>query len=120
MIRRAALALLFLCLGALAACSPDAEAGQPAPTSSVPVADKLAAAKAAATEACKGFVEDRLKAPATARWVDVEATLRGVDTYEVLGGVDSENGYGALVRSTFSCTTERAGDTWTEQSVNVF
>jgi hypothetical protein len=116
--RKLALVLLPLAIWLLSACS-SAEAGSPAP-SSVPVADKLAADETAATEACKGFVANQLKAPATAQWVDVEATLHGVDTYEVLGGVDSENGFGALVRSTFSCTTAKSGGQWTEQVVHVF
>jgi len=116
--------LFVIAMLSLTACA-GAEAGEPAPapTSSVSAADKLEADKAAATEACKGFVENQLKAPATAQFVGVEATLHGVDTYDVLGGVDSENGFGALIRSTFSCTTQLSpstGEDWIEVSVNVF
>lgn len=58
-----------------------------------------------AQDVCHQFVEKRLRAPATARFERFdEATITvsgGVHT--VRGHVDSENGYGALVRSNYTC-----------------
>lgn len=58
-----------------------------------------------ATEAestCKEWVRDRLKSPATARFSGVETT-GGRSTYDVSGAVDSENSFGALVRTAWTC-----------------
>src|SRR5690349_16527224 len=45
---------------------------------------------------CEGFVDKRLKAPATADY-DLSATKSG-GKWEVVGTVDSENSFGAKIR----------------------
>jgi hypothetical protein len=120
-----AAAVLTLIVLSLTACS-SAEAGEPVPATTSAEPDPLAemrAEKADAVAACEEFVKGYLKAPATATFADVEASAIGDGhTWEVLGGVDSENSYGALVRSTFSCTTERSSSTdeWTPVDVWVY
>lgn len=57
------------------------------------------------------FVPARLKAPATAKFTAVTVTHAG-GAYRVTGSVDSQNGFGALVRSSFSCTVHTSGDQW--------
>ena len=60
---------------------------------------------AAAYAACVTAVTDRLKAPATAEFAgidDVEVTKDG-GNYTISGAVDSENGFGALIRSSWMC-----------------
>lgn len=59
--------------------------------------------------ACKDAVESRLKAPSTAKFVDVQSSGSG-STFKVVGSVDAENGFGAMVRSNFSCDVTVNGD----------
>jgi hypothetical protein len=56
-----------------------------------------------ATRACHDYVEDRLKAPATADFSDEFAVKEEGNTYTAYGNVDSENGFGAKVRNAFTC-----------------
>lgn len=58
---------------------------------------------------CEGFVDQRIKAPATADY-NLTATRKG-DGWEVVGTVDSENGFGAKVRSEVRCEVHFEGDT---------
>jgi len=63
-----------------------------------------------ATRACKDFVKDRLKSPASAEF---DATAKGeAGVYVVTGTVDSENSFGAMMRNEFSCKVKLDGDTW--------
>lgn len=66
---------------------------------------------------CKEFVKDDLRAPATAVFRnyhqdDGEVAVRGFGDgpYTVVSTVDSQNGFGALVRSSFTCSVTRTGD----------
>lgn len=67
----------------------------------------------AATARCQQFVEDGLKAPATAKfgatpvaqWVDKETVAVLVTSY-----VDAQNGFGALIRNDYSCIIRREGE----------
>jgi len=70
---------------------------------------------------CQQFVEDRLKAPVTAEfggpYSQVTKSLGGgrfvVDTY-----VDSQNSFGAMIRTEFSCTVQNTGgDNWHLESL---
>lgn len=67
---------------------------------------------------CRTFVTDRLRAPKTAEFPssgDTGITIRpvGRDAFEVHAFVDSQNGFGALVRTRFTCTVEpAAGANW--------
>lgn len=68
--------------------------------------------QADAKRACQEeFIPSRLKAPATAQFTDVAVTS-SASTYTVTGSVDSQNGFGALIRSTFICTMHSADDRW--------
>ena len=74
-----------------------------------------------AIRACEGSVEKQLKAPATAKFSNVNARRVDDTTYSVSGDVDSENSFGALLRSSWSgtATTSNGGDTW-NCSANLF
>lgn len=61
---------------------------------------------------CEQFIEKRLKAPATAEYPKPETSKDGA-TYTVRGGVDSENGFGAKIRTAYTCIVRDNGDTWT-------
>lgn len=57
-----------------------------------------------ARSACRDAVKGKLKAPATAKFSGETTTGSGQSgTYSVAGSVDSENSFGALIRSSFSC-----------------
>lgn len=75
--------------------------------------------QADAQRACQEkFIPARLKAPATAQFVGVSVSeLSG--SYAVTGSVDSQNSFGALVRSSFTCTIHSDGDKWVLDSATV-
>lgn len=64
------------------------------------------------------FIPKRLKAPRTAEFADVSVTNDG-DAYTVSGSVDAQNGFGALIRSSFTCVVRESGDNWVLQSATV-
>lgn len=81
-----------------------------------------------AYEACKHFVNEQLKSPATASYpnfftntTDIHLTDKGSGAFEVLSQVDSENGFGAKLRSFFDCNVPTAdgGKNWTDQGTTV-
>jgi len=60
--------------------------------------------------ACEAWVLDQLVSPASAKfsseqWFDT-------DNPEVVGDVDSQNSFGALLRSSFSCSMVHGADGW--------
>lgn len=65
---------------------------------------------------CQQFVEDRLQAPATAEYPSGYSnytTALGGGRFRVDAYVDAENGFGALIRTDFSCTVNYQGnDNW--------
>ncbi len=68
-----------------------------------------------AYRACERAVESQLRAPATADFSGVfGSTITELedDTVEVIGYVDSENGFGANIRTDFSCTVRHVGEDW--------
>lgn len=83
------------------------EADAPASTSST--VDPLTQDEGA-YNVCTQFVSDRLRAPATAIFPpydedndDINVHEAPEETYTIEGVVDSENGFGALIRSTWTC-----------------
>lgn len=64
------------------------------------------------------FVKDKLKAPSTAEFPrrsdsDVTVTKLGSGKYSVIAWVDSENGFGAMIRTTYLATLHRVdADNW--------
>lgn len=82
---------------------------------------------AMAFEMCKGFVKNQLKAPSTATFRnfyqedgEVRVAGSGAGPYTVRSTVDSQNGFGAEIRSNFTCTVTATGDTWRASSVLVY
>jgi hypothetical protein len=59
--------------------------------------------------ACEGWVKERLKAPATAEFADSNVTSAS-GVYTVRGAVDSQNSFGALIRSRFTCVATHDGE----------
>ena len=58
---------------------------------------------------CENFVKDRLRSPASAEFPGSrEATIQPVSEgdYEVSAYVDSQNGFGAMIRTRFTCTVK--------------
>jgi hypothetical protein len=75
--------------------------------------------KADAGRACQEkFIPERLKAPASAKFSSVATTFDGT-SYHVEGLVDSQNSFGALVRSSFTCVMHSSGSQWVLDSANV-
>ncbi len=69
------------------------------------------------------FMEDRLKAPATAKYPRYDKSFvndLGEGRYTVDAYVDAENSFGAMIRTNYSCTLKYAGDDkWTLESINL-
>lgn len=70
-----------------------------------------------AFDVCKEFVTDRLRSPGSAEFRnyfeddgEVRVTGTGNGPYVVRSTVDSQNGFGALLRSDFTCTVNHVGD----------
>lgn len=69
---------------------------------------------------CEDFVKDRLKSPSSAEFSDAVTTESASDgSWTVRGIVDSENGFGAMLRNSYTCTVRFAGgDRWTLDSLD--
>ena len=65
---------------------------------------------------CKDFVRNRLKAPSTAGFSDVDHT-GSAPTWTVTGNVDAENSFGAKLRMRFTCVVTDDGDQWLLKSL---
>jgi hypothetical protein len=65
-----------------------------------------------AVAACRSGVEARLKSPASAQYSSLTVT-RNANGWIVTGAVDSQNSFGAMLRSTFTCYANPAGGGWT-------
>jgi hypothetical protein len=78
-----------------------------------------------AFQACQHFVNERLKAPSTAKYRDwfgdqkPAATGSGDGPFTIVSTVDSQNSFGAELRSSFTCTVTRSGDTWHAHGIHV-
>lgn len=65
-----------------------------------------------AERACRRYIEQQLKAPATARYPTPSTSKDGPE-YTVTGSVDSQNSFGALVRTQYKCmVSSEGGGTW--------
>lgn len=67
-----------------------------------------------AYEACERAVEASLKAPSTAEFSGYSSATvtNDGDRYVVQGYVDAANGFGAQIRTDFTCTVRDTGDNW--------
>ena len=64
-------------------------------------------AEADASELCRRVVRERLKAPASAQFRDEQVMSPEPKRWEVAGSVDSQNTFGALVATRYTCTVRR-------------
>jgi hypothetical protein len=65
--------------------------------------------------ACQEFVTKRLKSPSTAefaRYSDDQVRSWIDGTYTVTSYVDAQNGFGAMIRSTYTCKVIRSDNAW--------
>lgn len=81
----------------------------PATTSGTKPPTKPVGKSVQAAQLCQQAVLDRLKSPATASFSNVTAELFN-QTYTVKGSVDSQNSFGGLARSDWSCEIFAGGD----------
>ena len=70
--------------------------------------------------ACQDTVKDRLKAPATAQFDNWTRSANADGTYTITGTVDSQNSFGAMLRSKFSCQVRDGGDGTARVSITSF
>jgi len=74
-----------------------------------------------AYKACENWVGEQLKAPSTADFSghgdsQIVETENG---YDIKGYVDAENGFGAQIRTNWSCNVALSGDNWELLDLNV-
>lgn len=68
---------------------------------------------AGAIDVCEQHVRDLLRAPSTADFGGQQASLTSSGHFTVTGWVDAENGFGAKLRSDWSCSaTHVSGANW--------
>jgi hypothetical protein len=71
------------------------------------------------TVACRDWARGRLKSPSTANFSQETAQGLGDGRWRVTGVVDSQNSFGAVVRSAWTCEATYAGEETTLVSVSV-
>jgi len=69
--------------------------------------EKIARMKTFAQEVCRVWLEDRLKAPSTVKYVAEDTMYLGNDTYRTDGKVDAQNSFGAMIRTGYRCVAVR-------------
>lgn len=73
---------------------------------------------------CQQFLNGYLKAPSTTKYRDfygsqAPSVVASGDTYVVDSTVDSQNGFGAELRDSFSCTVQSSGGDWVLKSLSL-
>lgn len=63
-----------------------------------------------ARDACRSWVKDQLKAPATAQFSGETGYSSDTGPWEIVGNVDAQNGFGALIRNIYTCSVHTDGD----------
>jgi hypothetical protein len=95
---------------------------QPSPSRPAPAAAPTHDAASAWTM-CQSFVEDRLKAPRTAKWpwgYTNYVTHLGGGRYRIKAYVDSQNSFGALLRTHFTAEVRwTGGSNWRLESLEL-
>lgn len=66
-------------------------------------------ARVQAIRGCEDRVQEGLRSPGTAEFGDSQAR-QGAGSWTVTGHVDAQNGFGATVRSDFTCVARVAGE----------
>lgn len=72
------------------------------------ISNSLTTNKFLAYNYAEDFISQRLKSPSSAKFPEVSEKINhikslGKDKYEINSWVDSQNGFGAMIRSRFSC-----------------
>ena len=67
------------------------------------------AAREGVRKACRTEVLKQLKSPGSARWAGERIASEGLAGYTVNGELDAQNGFGALVRLSYTCTVDVQG-----------
>jgi hypothetical protein len=62
------------------------------------------------TGKCEELVRDQLKSPGSAKFVEEKVTGSAAAGWTAVGAVDSQNGFGALLRSSWSCSARLQTD----------
>jgi hypothetical protein len=94
----------------------------PSPPPATTIPDPSAGEAIPAWQFCRRAVTERLKAPSTAEypWYDASfVRYRGEGRYVVTAYVDAHNGFGAMIRTPFTCTVRVDGTGWTLEAVSV-
>lgn len=68
--------------------------------------------KQQAIHACEDAMTAGLKSPTTAKYVNVSASSTA-GGWDVIGQVDAQNGFGAMVRTTWECSASNQAGRWT-------
>ena len=61
---------------------------------------------------CQRWVDEKLKAPDTAKYSQQLVVANGENSWTVTGAVDAENSFGASIRGSWQCAIRLEGDTW--------
>lgn len=124
-------ALAFACQGEPPVTPGTAPVSYAPPGGSYPPGGSTPAATGDRTMAwvmAQEFVLRSLKCPSTASfgsvWKDYQdprscVAYCGDGSYVCTGWVDAQNGFGAMIRSTFVCILRESGDTWTCESIAI-
>lgn len=72
-----------------------------------------------AKDACEESVANRLRAPSSAEFVRSIATEGEDGVWTVSGTVDAQNGFGAMIRSFYTCKVENEELGWYAYSVEI-
>jgi hypothetical protein len=59
---------------------------------------------------CEDSIRNQIRSPASAQFSG-ETYSAGASTWTVYGNIDAQNGFGALIRKTWSCTLVKSGGT---------
>ncbi|KQV66608.1 hypothetical protein [Caulobacter sp. Root343] len=82
----------------------------------------LACMPIGAEKAVKDAIRGQLKAPSTAKFIEVTTITTGVHEYLIIGQVDAQNSYGVPIRSRFSgeasCTSSNGSYTVRSATLN--
>lgn len=73
----------------------------------------------AARIACEDRVKDGLKAPSSANFQRPIITDTGENKWRIKGEFDAQNGFGAMIRSTYVCETRLEGEYFKTKIVSV-
>jgi len=56
-----------------------------------------------AIDECKDLVLNKLRAPSSAIFSDIQINDLDDKSYEIIGSFDAQNGFGAMIRGSFRC-----------------